>query len=75
MFDKTHYTNGQKVFEFTGNKLTFFFKTGIVKAEGIFEDGQMEGEWKFYRENGKLWQISAKGLAVIIIRQAEVKPA
>lgn len=37
MFDKTHHTNGQKVFEFTGNKLTWFFKTGIIKAEGIFE--------------------------------------
>lgn len=57
MLEKKFYANGQKSHEFNGNKLTYFFKNGKVKAEGIFEDGKMEGEWKFYRETGQLWQI------------------
>jgi antitoxin component YwqK of YwqJK toxin-antitoxin module len=57
MFERTHYSNGRKTFEFSGEKLTWFFKTGIIKAEGLFISGQMDGEWKFYRESGQLWQI------------------
>ena len=57
MLDKKLYANGQKVYELDGNKLTYFFKTGILKAEGLFINGLMEGEWKFYRESGQLWQV------------------
>ncbi len=57
MFDKKRYANGQKVNELVGNKLTYFFKDGKVKAEGLFKKNQMEGEWKFYRETGQIWQI------------------
>ncbi len=57
MLDKKHYANGQAVYELAGNKLTYYFKNGTIKAEGIFENGLMEGEWKFYRETGQLWQI------------------
>lgn len=57
MFKQKNYANGQKVFEFEGNKLTYFFKNGKLKAEGIFEKDKMEGEWKFYRETGQLWGI------------------
>jgi antitoxin component YwqK of YwqJK toxin-antitoxin module len=28
-----------------------------MKATGLFVDNKMEGEWKFYRETGQLWQI------------------
>lgn len=55
--NKTHYINGQKIQEQKGDRLTYFFKDGKVKAEGPFLNGLMEGEWKFYRESGQLWQI------------------
>lgn len=57
MLKKKIYTNGQKVYELVGNKLTYFFKNGKIKAEGPFENNLMEGEWKFYRETGQLWQV------------------
>jgi antitoxin component YwqK of YwqJK toxin-antitoxin module len=57
MFDKKYYANGQLTHELVGNKLTYFFKNGKVKAKGTFIDGLMEGEWLFYRETEQLWQI------------------
>jgi antitoxin component YwqK of YwqJK toxin-antitoxin module len=57
MLDKKEYTNGQMVYELTGNILTYYYKSGTKKAEGIFENEKMEGEWIFYRETGQLWQI------------------
>jgi antitoxin component YwqK of YwqJK toxin-antitoxin module len=56
MKNKT-YSNGQKTFEQVGDELTYFFKNGKLKAEGISSNGIMEGEWKFYRETGQLWQV------------------
>lgn len=56
MFDKKEYANGQKVYELTGNRLTYYYKNGRTRAEGLFEDEQMQGEWIFYRESGQLWQ-------------------
>lgn len=57
MLEKKEYANGQKVYEQNGDRLTYFFKNGRVKAEGFFIDELMEGEWKFYRENGQLWSV------------------
>lgn len=57
MLGKKTYANGQKVYELSGIKLTYFFKNGTLKAEGAYENEMMEGEWKFYRETGQLWQI------------------
>ena len=57
MISKKNYSNGQKVHELTGNKLTYFFKNAKVKAEGFLIKEKMEGEWKFYRETGQLWQV------------------
>jgi antitoxin component YwqK of YwqJK toxin-antitoxin module len=56
MLGKKNYVNRQKVYEFDGNKMTYFYKSGKVKAKGVFETGLMEGEWIFYRETGQLWQ-------------------
>ena len=56
MKNKT-YSNGQKTFEQVGEELRYFFKNGEIKAEGISINGIMEGEWKFYRETGQLWQV------------------
>ena len=57
MLSKKSYANGQKVYELDGEVLTFFYKTGKLKAKGFFINEKMEGEWLFYRETGQLWQI------------------
>lgn len=54
---KKEYANGQKTYEQKGDTLTYFFKDGKVKAEGLSIHDLMEGEWKFYRESGQLWQV------------------
>ncbi|MRG45732.1 hypothetical protein GFS24_11435 [Chitinophaga sp. SYP-B3965] len=55
--NKEKYANGQKIYEQKGDILTYFFKDGKIKAEGISINGIMEGEWKFYKATGQLWQI------------------
>lgn len=57
MQGKSHYANGQPVFVQAGDRLTYFFKTGLKKAEGASIDGVMQGEWRFWRETGELWQV------------------
>jgi len=57
MMNKKQYINGQKTFEQAGDMLTYFFKDGKIKAQGISIDGLMQGEWRFFRETGQLWQI------------------
>lgn len=57
MMKKKQYANGQPTYEQTGDTLTYFFKDGKVKAQGASINGIMEGEWKFYRESGQLWQV------------------
>ncbi|NKF07294.1 hypothetical protein J1C67_11930 [Clostridium gasigenes] len=57
MLEKKKYANGQEVYTYDENKLTYYYKNGKIKAEGPFENNQMEGKWIFYRESGQLWQI------------------
>lgn len=61
MLDKKHYANGQAVHTLDGDTLTYFFKSGKLKAFGRYVEEQMQGEWKFYRESkgdgDLLWQI------------------
>lgn len=57
MMNKKQYANGQMTYVQNGDKLTYFFKDGKVKAEGLSINGVMEGEWKFYKETGQLWQV------------------
>lgn len=57
VLDKKEYTNGQQRFTLKHNWLTFYYKNGMLKAEGEFANERMEGEWKFYRESGQLWQV------------------
>ena len=57
MLSKKQYANGQKTYKLMDNMLTYFFKNGALKARGSFEDEKMQGEWKFYRETGQLWQV------------------
>ena len=51
------YKNGQVISEQKGKTLTYFFKTGEIKAKGKSIDNLMEGKWIFNRESGMLWQI------------------
>lgn len=57
LLEKKTYSNGQKVFDWDGTTLTYYFKNGEVKAKGQYINEQMEGEWLFYRESGQLWQV------------------
>jgi antitoxin component YwqK of YwqJK toxin-antitoxin module len=57
MKTKGLYKNGQKVNEQKGQTLTWFFKTGLMKARGKSVNGVMEGRWIFNRESGQLWQV------------------
>lgn len=41
MQDKTHYANGQPVLQEEGETLTYFFKTGLNKAQGRSIGGVM----------------------------------
>lgn len=57
MMKNKQFVNGQKTYEQVGDKLTYFFKDGKVKAEGVSINDVMQGEWKFYRESEQLWQV------------------
>ena len=57
MLEKKQYANGQKVYDLTQEKLTYYYKNGNLKAEGPFQNSEMNGEWRFYRESGQLWQV------------------
>ena len=59
MLGKEKYSNGQKIYAFEDTILTYYFKNGTVKAFGKYEDERMEGEWKFFRETGELWQVGS----------------
>ena len=54
---KRKFANGQKTYDLTRDYLTYFFKDGTIKAEGEYRNDKMEGEWKFYRKTGDLWQV------------------
>jgi len=57
MIKLKQYANGQKTYEQKGDTLTYFFKNGEMKAFGKSVNDIMQGEWKFYRESGQLWQV------------------
>lgn len=57
MLEKTIYSNGQKVYELKGDLLTYYFKSGALKAQGKFIKNKKEGEWRYFRANGDLWRI------------------
>ncbi|MDZ5253612.1 hypothetical protein [Clostridium sp. LIBA-8841] len=57
MLEKKKYANGQDIYTYSKNILTYYYKSGKIKAEGPFENDQMEGEWKFYKKSAHLCQI------------------
>ena len=57
MLEKKNYANGQEIYKNEHKKRSYYYKHGKLKAEGPFENNQMEDEWRFYRESGQLFQI------------------
>lgn len=52
------FANGQAVSSQRGDILTYYYKTGIVKATGtVLKDQVMDGKWLFYSENGLLTEV------------------
>lgn len=54
---KPRYNNGQITHQWKDGYLTIFFENGDVKAEGPYVEDKMEGEWKFYKKEGFLWNV------------------
>jgi antitoxin component YwqK of YwqJK toxin-antitoxin module len=50
------YRNGQRISEQNGEVLTYYYKSGKMKARGKYINGKFEGKWLFYREDGTLSQ-------------------
>lgn len=57
MLSKKVYQNGQPVYHINEHCLTFYYKSGQIKAKGGFVNQMMEGQWDFYRADGQLWQV------------------
>jgi antitoxin component YwqK of YwqJK toxin-antitoxin module len=57
MITNKTYKNGQKITSQKGDAFTYFFKSGIIRAQGKMVGGVMEGKWIFNRGTGELWQI------------------
>lgn len=53
MMKNKQYVDGQKTYKKVGDKLTYFFIDGKIKAEGISINDVMQ----FYRESSQLWQV------------------
>mgnify|MGYP003469906656 CR=1 FL=1 len=51
-----YYKNGQIKQVTKEGTRTHYFENGKIKAIGSF-DGKMQGDWKFYRKSGELWQV------------------
>lgn len=58
---KKQYANGQDTHKIDNEIITYYFKSGRVKAYGGYVNEQMQGKWIFNREtqNEKdhLWQV------------------
>lgn len=57
MLEKKSYSNGQNIYEVKDNVLTYYYKDGKIKASGNYINGLMEGEWRFYWQEGLVWQV------------------
>jgi len=54
---ESFFKNGQRVSSQKGDGLTYFYKSGPIKAKGKFVDDLMQGRWIFNREDGSLAQV------------------
>ena len=50
------YKNGQALSEIKGDILTYYYKSGKIKATGKCINDKFEGKWLFYNENGSVIQ-------------------
>lgn len=51
------YASGQVMRSQTGTVLTYYFNDGMIKAQGDYIDGRMQGRWIFNKKSGFLWQV------------------
>ena len=56
MLEKSIFSNGQKVYELKDRKLTYYFKSGELKATGPYIKNKKEGLWEYFHRNGELWK-------------------
>ena len=57
MINKKDYSNGQKAQELNGNKLTYFFKNGKVKAEGLLINDKWKANGNFTGRRGNFGRL------------------
>lgn len=57
MKNQTHYSNQQVIHSQNQEILSYFYKSGALKAQGPFIDEKFEGTWSFYKKSGQLFQI------------------
>jgi antitoxin component YwqK of YwqJK toxin-antitoxin module len=51
------FTNGQRVTSQKGDVLTYYYKSGPIKAKGKSIANVMQGKWIFNREDSQLCQV------------------
>lgn len=51
------YANGQHFLSIEDGILTYYFKDGLIKAQGPYVKDRMEGQWTFYKKGHILWQV------------------
>jgi antitoxin component YwqK of YwqJK toxin-antitoxin module len=56
MDKNNYYKNGQKISVQTGEILTYYYKSGKMKAQGKCINENFEGKWIFYNEDGTIRQ-------------------
>ncbi|ABJ57176.1 hypothetical protein OEOE_1304 [Oenococcus oeni PSU-1] len=52
-----HYRNGQAKFQDRDGIRTIYFMDGNIKARGPFDGKNLQGEWQFFKNTTRLWQI------------------
>jgi len=57
MLEKKTYKNGQITHKIEDGTLTYYLKSGLIKATGPYINELFEGMWTFNRIDGSLWQI------------------
>ena len=56
MEDRFH-ANGQPARVIRDGVMTDYYKDAGLRAQGPVADGKMQGEWRFWRKTGELWQV------------------
>ncbi len=55
--DSDHFRNGQAKFTDVAGIRTIYYMAGNVRSRGPFDGIHMQGEWQFFKNNGRLSEI------------------